>query len=489
MDTFENNYHDPVEEQNMEAAQEQPKAYEEPRADAEPTYEEPRVAPEQGSRDAWQYPGSAPKAPKKPKEKKKHGTGTVVAIALVCAILGGLGGGALTGYISSNRYGQQVSQLQDQVAALEEKGSKGGTTILTSVSADGLKSGAQIYAENVDAVVSVTSNGTTQSFYGTSQFQSRGTGFLISDDGYILTNQHVIDEATDIKITMNDGTEYEAQVVGSDEYFDVALLKIDAEGLPCVTIGDSDNTAVGEQVVLIGNALGELTSSFTGGYLSGVDRAVSTDGKAVNMMQTDAAINSGNSGGPLFNMQGEVIGITSAKYSGSTSSGASIEGIGFAIPINDVMKLVSDLKDYGYVTGQAYLGVTVKEMDVDQEVAKAYGLPLGVQVSSVDEGGAAEKAGIQAGDIITALGSDKVESLSTLQAALRKRSAGGTDTITVYRSGQELQLTITFDEKQVETESGPEATKPQENEQPQVPDEDAGWDEWYEFFNRYFGGR
>lgn len=485
MDTFENNYHDP-----MEAAQEQPKAYEEPRAAAESAYEEPRAASEQESRDAWQYPGSAkaPKAPKKPKEKKKHGTGAVVAIALVCAILGGLGGGALTGYLTSNRYDNRVSQLQDQINELAEKEPQGNTTILTAVSADGLKSGAQIYAENVDAVVSVTSNGTTQSIYGTSQFQSRGTGFLISDDGYILTNQHVIDEATDIKITMNDGTEYEAQVVGSDEYFDVALLKIDGENLPCVTIGDSDNTAVGEQVVLIGNALGELTSSFTGGYLSGVDRAVSSEGKAVNMMQTDAAINSGNSGGPLFNMQGEVIGITSAKYSGSTSSGASIEGIGFAIPINDVMKLVSDLKDYGYVTGQAYLGVTVREMNVDESVAKAYGLPLGVQVASVDEGGAAEKAGVQVGDIITALGDDKVESLATLQAALRRHSAGDTDIITVYRSGQELELTITFDEKQVETEGGTESSEPQ-NEQPSIPDEDADWDEWYEFFNRYFGGR
>lgn len=303
-----------------------------------------------------------------------------------------------------------------------------------------------------------------------------------------MTNQHVIANADTISVTTNDGTKYEAKLMGSDAYFDVALLKIEGENLPAVTIGDSDQVAVGEQVVAIGNALGQLSSTFTGGYLSGVNRMVSTDGKAINMMQTDAAINSGNSGGPLFNMSGQVIGITSAKYSGSSSTGASIEGIGFAIPINDVMELVSDLRDYGYVKGQAYLGITASNVALDKDTAAMYGLPLGVQVKTVDEGSAAEKAGIQPKDIITALGEDTVENMDDLTVALRHHKAGDTDTITVYREGKELPLTITFDEKVV-APAQPEQTQPQQEQAPQMPSQNGSWDEWFDFFNRYFNGQ
>lgn len=489
MDTFENNNGWETNSENTE----QNAAYAE-EAQAEQTRQEPVQRPgwQSAPQDGWTYPGNGPKAPKVHKEKKqKKGTGRVVALALCCAILGGIGGGAVMSFVAANRYESQTQELQQQIDDLKATG-KSDTTILTSVSAEGLKSGAQIYAENVDAVVSVTAKGVSMTQFGNQNFESRGTGFLISNDGYILTNHHVIADGQEIKVTMNDSSEYEAKLIGSDEYFDVALLKIDGENLPAVTIGDSDKTAVGEEVVAIGNALGQLTSSFTGGYLSGVDRMVNSDGTAVNMMQTDAAINSGNSGGPLFNMKGEVIGITSAKYSGTTSSGASIEGIGFAIPINDVMKLVGDLRDFGYVTGQAYLGVTVKNMSVDASIAEAYGLPLGAQVQTVDAGSAAEKAGIQPKDIIIAIGDDKVESLDALTVALRKRSAGDTDTITVYRNGQELVLTITFDEKQVAAQqTTPETTEPQENNEtiPQMPSQDDGWDEWRDFFYRYFGGR
>lgn len=440
--------------------------------------------------DSWAYPGNSGKAPKAPKAKKqRRGAGRVVAIALVCAILGGLGGGAITGAVAYNRYSGETQALQQQIDDLKSQSTgKGNTTIVTSVSAEGLKSGAQIYAENVDTVVSITTQGVNNG----QGFQSMGTGFIISDDGYILTNHHVIANGQKVTVTTNNGDEYDATVVGSDEYYDVALLKVDAANLPTVTIGDSDSTTVGEEVVAIGNALGELTSSFTGGYLSGKDRMVSTDGTSVPMMQTDAAINSGNSGGPLFNMKGEVIGITSAKYSGSTSSGASIEGIGFAIPINDVMKLVDDLKTHGHVTGRAQLGVMVQDMQLDSSVAKAYGLPKGVQVVSVNAGSAAEAAGVQANDIITALGSDKIESTSDLRVALQKRSAGDSDTITVYRNGQQITLNITFEEKADETATeATEATAPNDDSQSgsdsQLPDKDSSWDDWYEFFHRFFG--
>ena len=188
-----------------------------------------------------------------------------------------------------------------------------------------------------------------------------------------------------------------------------------------------------------------LTATLTVGYVSGKDRQVSTDSQTViNMIQTDAAINSGNSGGPLFNMYGEVVGITSAKYSGTTSSGASIEGISFAIPIDDVMNIIGDLRDFGYVTG-AYLGVRV--LDTDASAAALYGLPTGAYVESVEENGSAEKAGVQAKDIIIGLGEYEVSNRSELTRTLRRFKAGDTTTITVIRSGERLTMDITLDNR------------------------------------------
>ena len=197
------------------------------------------------------------------------------------------------------------------------------------------------------------------------------------------------------------------------------------------------------------------------------------------MIQTDAAINPGNSGGPLFNMKGEVVGITTAKYSGTTSSGASIEGIGFAIPIDDVLKIISDLMDFGYVTG-AYLGVTVQNMD---ETAAMYGLPMGAYVVDVVEGASAHRAGIQPKDIIIALGEYEVESITDLTRNLRHFRAGDTTTITVVRSGGRLVLPITLDERPV----GFDGTVPSQEESAQMPSE-GNYEEWFDYFRRYFGG-
>ena len=193
------------------------------------------------------------------------------------------------------------------------------------------------------------------------------------------------------------------------------------------------------------------------------------------MIQTDAAINSGNSGGPLFNMQGEVVGITTAKYSGESSSGATIEGIGFAIPIDDVYDLIDDLITDGYVTS-AYLGVLVREMNPDAAAAQGY--PVGAYVDEVTPGYCAEKAGLQAEDIIVALGTHKVKGLSDLTRILRNMEPGETTTITVWRDGEELVLEITLDEKPVETE-----TEKPDGEMP----EDGSYEEWYEYFKDYFG--
>ena len=224
----------------------------------------------------------------------------------------------------------------------------------------------------------------------------------------------------------------------------------------------------------IGNPLGELTSTMTAGYVSAKNRDVTTDGMTINMIQTDAAINSGNSGGPLFNMKGEVVGITTAKYSGSSSSGATIEGIGFAIPINDVIGMVDDLMNYGYITG-AYLGVLVSNMD--EATAPYYGFPVGVYIQEVTPGYCAETAGLQAKDIIVKLGDYPVSNLTDLTRALRNFKAGDTTEITVYRGGAELVLSITLDEKPADVTG----TVPAERPEGQMP-ENGSFDEWYDYF-------
>ena len=378
-----------------------------------------------------------------------------------------------------NRLIQVQMQLQDQIAS--QSGTAGISTSGTGT-ADGLTP-TQVYARNVNSVVAVSNYAViSDRWYGTSgeQLAGTGSGFIISGDGYIMTNYHVIEDASRITITTHSGEEYEAALIGSDQINDVALLKVDATGLDPVEIGSSDDLLVGDMVIAIGNPLGELTATATVGYVSGKDRSVSTDGTIINMLQTDAAINSGNSGGPLFNMKGQVIGITTAKYSGSTGSGASIEGIGFAIPINDVTGMIDDFKNYGYLRNQAYLGVTV--INTDSTTAQMYNLPNGSYVQSVVEGGCAEKAGILPQDIIIAVGEYPVDGNNSLTSALRRFSAGDTTTITVFRSGAEVELTITFDERP--QNAGAESTEPLE--EGEMPDT-GSFDEWYDYFDRYFG--
>ena len=294
-------------------------------------------------------------------------------------------------------------------------------------------------------MVGILSKSKTNVFGQSTPLSSSGTGIILSEDGYIVTNYHVVEGADSVKVALHDGQEYHAVVAGGDKMSDVALLKIEAEGLQTAAIAQSGDVAVGEEVVAIGNPLGELTFTMTHGYISATDREINVDGTPINMMQTDAAINSGNSGGPLFDMNGNVIGITAAKYSGQTASGTTIEGIGFAIPIDDALRIVYDLQKYGYVTGRAYLGVTVRDLDAD--TASDYGLPVGPRVESVVMGSCSEKAGIQSGDIILALGGKNTTSTVGLLAALRGHRAGETVEVDLYRAGAELTVSVTLDER------------------------------------------
>lgn len=310
---------------------------------------------------------------------------------------------------------------------------------------NGLFTPAQVYDQNVNAVVAIANQGMTTNIFGqATETASSGTGFIISKDGYIVSNYHVISGATKLTVMLPNGQEYEATVVGYDESNDISVLKVEAENLPCVKIGSSDSLVVGDRVAAIGNPLGELTSTLTVGYISAIDRRVNTDGTSMSMLQTDAAINSGNSGGPLFNMKGEVIGITTAKYSGTSNSGATIEGIGFAIPIDDVLDLIKDLQTFGFVKS-GFLGVTVQ--DVAQVDSDTYGIPLGALVLEVAEGSCAQTAGIMQKDIITDVGGYKIASIADLTRALRSFEGGEETVVTVYRSGTEKAILITLDAK------------------------------------------
>ena len=393
------------------------------------------------------------KKERKPRGKFWKGFGAAV-LALVLA------GGTCTAAVAitnntwkqktaamDTEYRQQLEELEKRLERAEKAAANQNQIVIDgSVPvASGLTAG-QVYAMNVNSVVAISSRGTTTNFYGQeTEMAASGSGFIISEDGYVVTNYHVVEDADKLSVITFDSEEYPARLVGYDQSVDVALLKIEVTGLDPVAIGSSDALIVGDQVVAIGNPLGELTSTLTVGYISAKDRMINTDGTYnINMMQTDAAINSGNSGGPLFNMKGEVIGITTAKYSGSSTTGASIEGIGFAIPMDDVVGVLQDLKNHGYVKG-AYLGVSVITMD--PAVAEAYGLPTGSKVSLVEPDHCAAKAGIQVGDIITAMAGQDVSGNSDLLTILRKFKPGDTTTITVFRAGQEHELTITLDEK------------------------------------------
>ncbi|MBS6846519.1 MAG: trypsin-like peptidase domain-containing protein [Firmicutes bacterium] len=401
--------------------------------------------------------------------KKKNGIGgRMIALLVAVALVASIGGSALTSVINSisrkneeanakaaeTMSSQTVEPAQDAQDGAQDTQSENSSYALeksqlpTSLSSNDTGKSLtpkEVYAMNVNACVGIATQITTNVWGQVASASASGSGFILTSDGYVVTNNHVVEGATSVTVKLYNGDEYDAEIVGTDEMNDVALLKIDATGLQTVTIGDSDQIEVGEEVIAIGNPLGELTFTMTAGVVSALDREINTDGKPINMLQTDVAINSGNSGGPLFDMNGNVIGITSAKYSGSTSSGASIEGISFAIPINDALRVIYDLQQYGHVTGRAYLGVTVK--DLDSSTGATYGLPTGPMIRTVEEGGCAEKAGLQEGDIIIGFNGSEISSYTDLVAALNKCRAGDTATIKVYRAGAEVEASVTLDER------------------------------------------
>lgn len=410
-------------------------------------YSDAHYVPENENTVPPRYYTPPEKPAKAPKEKKPHGKWTkALCMCLVCALLGGLcGAGIMAGSING-RIAAMEEKLEEQTNESLSIGQTATTPAPVSTTTTA-KPVAAIYDQACSEVVGITTEVTYTNFFGqTSSSAVSGSGFIVSEDGYILTNYHVIEYAYKgnyaVTVMLHDGTRYEASIVGVEDCNDIAVLKIDASGLDPVAFGDSDKLSVGDDVYAVGNPLGELEFSMTTGHVSALDRLITTDEstEAINMFQIDAAVNSGNSGGPVYNANGEVVGIVTAKYSDT-----GVEGLGFAIPINDAVKIAEDLINKGYVTGKAYMGVSIDER-YNSMYSQYYNMPIGAFVKSVEPGSCADNAGIQSGDIITKLGDVEITGYSDLKQAIKQYSAGDTAEVELYRAGESRTITVIFDE-------------------------------------------
>lgn len=398
---------------------------------------------------------------------KKHRTGArTLALALSCALIGGAAGA----YISGSGSSKSTTLLV---------GTSHGTAVtavnLSNTDTSKKLSAAEVYASNVNSTVGITTTVSTNYFGYETTSAASGSGFIISADGYIVTNYHVIEDSSEITVSTYDGTSYDAALVGYDESNDLAVLKIDASGLTPVVLGDSDALNVGDDVAAIGNPLGELTFSLTTGCVSALNRTVTIENATMNLIQTDTAINSGNSGGALFNMYGEVIGITNAKYSSSSSSSASVDNIGFAIPINSVKNIVTSIIETGTIE-KTYIGVSVSDVPTS---VQAYGIS-GALVQSVTEGSPAETAGLQTGDVIQSVNGTSISGSSDLVSIVTAASEGDQLVLGIYRSGSTMEITVT-----VASQSASALPETEESEST-----DSGYGDGYGYSNPFgsYGG-
>lgn len=401
-------------------------------------------------------PAAEPVVTDTPVQPKKHhgGVGRVVALILSCAVISaacGFGGAILAQ--NSSRTGKTTVQQSNRTAA---------TVNVKKVDGQTLMSPAEVYASTVNSVVSINCSAVSTNIFGQqTESASSGSGFIYTADGYIVTNQHVVANASSINVTLYNGDTYPATLVGSDSDYDVAVLKIDAKDLPAVTLGSSTDVNVGDTVMAIGNPLGELTFSMSQGIVSCVNRAINVEGTPFNMIQVDASINPGNSGGPLMNLYGEVVGIVSAKY--SSYANTTVEGLGFAIPINDVQSIIKDIIENGSVGNKAYMAITAGTMT--QQMAAQYKINAteGVFVYSVEDGGAGDKAGLKLGDVITKLNDTQITSMEDLSAAKKGFKAGDTVTLTVLRDGKEITTQLTFDAQPQTTDDTADSSQSGDN--------------------------
>ena len=371
-----------------------------------------------------------------PPQKKKKGwsAGKVVALTLACSLISGAAGAGVAVMWDDWNLPHSTQVLEGIRPAVENMQVKTGQQMTP----------AQVYSQNVNSTVGIITAITTNFWGYQSNSAASGSGFILTEDGYILTNYHVIEGSNSITVSTYDGSAYEAELIGYDQSNDIAVLKVDAGGLTPVVLGSSDDLNVGDPVVAIGNPLGELTFSLTSGAVSAKDRQITMqNGSTMNLIQTDCAINSGNSGGALFSLYGDVVGITNAKYSSSSMGEASIDNIGFAIPVNDVKDIVFSIIEKGYFS-KPYLGISVTDVSPETQ---SYGLPNGAAIRTVAEDSPALVAGLQVNDIITAANDTPITGSTDLIRFVADCAAGQTVNFTVFRAGQTITVTATIGEQ------------------------------------------
>lgn len=419
--------------------------------------------------ERYSSPGTPDNGARAPRHRETHGVriSTLIVFMLVAVLLGGLLGGLYT----RQYVGEQLSALSTQQStgsAIKDANAVSGSGGLTNASTSSFAttfSKAQIIELTAPSVVGIDTYYTASANSGfpftngnsnngdNSNQQAQlgsGSGIILTSDGYIVTCKHVVDGAETIKVILNDDSEHEAKLVGSDTRSDLAVLKIDATGLSPATLGDSDMLTVGEDVIAIGNPLGELRGTATSGIISALSREVTVENTQMKLIQTDAAISPGNSGGGLFNASGSLVGIVNAKASSSNS-----EGLGFAIPVSSVKTIITNLIDHGYVLGRAYLGVYTQDVTLSSDSNNSYGGFFGnffnggtscVQIAQIVSGSAAEKAGLKTGDLILKVNDTEITSNTALASIISGYNAGDTATLTIQRDGKEQTISVTFGE-------------------------------------------
>ncbi|MFV8293987.1 S1C family serine protease [Faecalibacterium taiwanense] len=421
--------------------------YNDPQPEPETAYTAPQTDNGAGGATPPVHPVQ-PQDAQPPKKKKKFNGKRVArsAVALVLAAAMGFAGG----FVGAKFGGSGKVVIQQVAPSSTADSASGSDSSITAASSSGSSLTTEQVADLVSpSVVVITTEQVVYSqwsWYGQNQVESgAGSGVIISSDGYILTCAHVVDGASTITVTIGD-KDYTATLVGEDTTSDIAVIKIDADGLTPATVGNSDSLKVGQSVMAVGNPLGELVGTVTGGMISALNRSVTIQGSSsvntMSLIQMDASVSPGNSGGGLFNMNGELVGIVNAK-----SSSSDAEGLGFAIPINDAIKVAQELLENGYVTGRPYLGITYLAV-TDAQTASQLGVnAYGVYVVEVVKGGPAEKAGLQAGDRIVSVDGTEIASKDDLGTLMQKHAAGDTLSITIAREGQMQTVNVTLGEK------------------------------------------
>ena len=421
--------------------------YNDPQPEPETAYTAPQTDNGAGGATPPVHPVQ-PQDAQPPKKKKKFNGKRVArsAVALVLAAAMGFAGG----FVGAKFGGSGKVVIQQVAPSSTADSASGSDSSITAASSSGSSLTTEQVADLVSpSVVVITTEQVVYSqwsWYGQNQVESgAGSGVIISSDGYILTCAHVVDGASTITVTIGD-KDYTATLVGEDTTSDIAVIKIDADGLTPATVGNSDSLKVGQSVMAVGNPLGELGGTVTGGMISALNRSVTIQGSSsvntMSLIQMDASVSPGNSGGGLFNMNGELVGIVNAK-----SSSSDAEGLGFAIPINDAIKVAQELLENGYVTGRPYLGITYLAV-TDAQTAPQLGVnAYGVYVVEVVKGGPAEKAGLQAGDRIVSVDGTEIASKDDLGTLMQKHTAGDTLSITIARDGQMQTVNVTLGEK------------------------------------------